>query len=63
MYRQITMGKGRIFTSSSCDIQKSVKLDRYAYDIISSCSGRSFSDKVRNLAYEYSNLKEESGNK
>ena len=39
------------------DIQKSIKIDTETKEIIESVKGRSFSDKVRNMAEEYRKLK------
>lgn len=39
------------------NIQKSIKIDNDTLEIIESCSGRSFSDKVRKMAEEYKRLK------
>lgn len=39
------------------NIQKSIKIDQETLDIINGCSGRSFSDKVRNMAKEYRKMK------
>lgn len=46
-----------IYTKLGADIQKTIKLDYKSYEIISGMHGRSFSDKVRNTAYEYERLK------
>ena len=35
------------------NIQKSIKIDKETQEIIESVKGRSFSDKVRNMAEEY----------
>ena len=34
-----------------------IKIDQETLDIINGCSGRSFSDKVRNMAKEYRKMK------
>jgi hypothetical protein len=39
------------------NIQKSIKIDKETKEIIESVKGRSFSDKVRNMAEEYLRLK------
>lgn len=39
------------------NIQKSIKIDKETQEIIESVKGRSFSDKVRNMAEEYLRLK------
>lgn len=39
------------------NIQKSIKIDRETQEIIETVKGRSFSDKVRNMAEEYLRLK------
>lgn len=48
-----------IYRKLGADIQKSIKLDFESYEIINGMPGRSFSDKVRNTAYEYRRLKEQ----
>lgn len=39
------------------NIKKSIKIDKETKEIIESVKGRSFSDKVRNMAEEYLRLK------
>ena len=39
------------------NIQKSIKIDKETQEIIESVKGRSFSDKVRNMAEDYLRLK------
>ncbi len=39
------------------NIQKSIKIDADTLEIIEAVEGRSFSDKVRNMAAEYRQLK------
>lgn len=39
------------------NIQKSIKIDTETQEIIESVKGRSFSDKVRNMAKEYKKIK------
>lgn len=39
------------------NIQKSIKIDAETQEIIESVKGRSFSDKIRNMAAEYLRLK------
>lgn len=39
------------------NIQKSIKIDAETQEIIESVRGRSFSDKIRNMAEEYQRLK------
>ena len=39
------------------NIQKSIKIDAETLEIIEAVAGRSFSDKVRNMAAEYVRLK------
>lgn len=59
------MGKGRdMYTFKrgklqhiEANIQKSIKIDTETQEIIESVRGRSFSDKVRNMAEEYRKLK------
>ena len=41
------------------NIQKSIKIDAETLEIIEEVKGRSFSDKVRNMAAEYRELKRE----
>jgi len=39
------------------NIQKSIKIDTETLEVIEGVEGRSFSDKVRNMAAEYRRLK------
>lgn len=39
------------------NIQKTIKVNEEVYRIINECSGRSFSDKIRKMAYEYEEMK------
>ena len=39
------------------NIQKSIKIDAETLEIINGVEGRSFSDKVRNMAEEYARIK------
>ena len=39
------------------NIQKSIKIDAETLEVIEAVEGRSFSDKVRNMAAEYRRLK------
>lgn len=39
------------------NIQKSIKIDAETLEVIEAVKGRSFSDKVRNMAAEYRRLK------
>lgn len=48
------------YSHIGANIQKSIKIDSETADIINQCSGRSFSDKVRNMAAEFKTLKNES---
>lgn len=41
----------------NANIQKSIKIDAETLEIIEAVKGRSFSDKVRNMATEYRRLK------
>jgi len=50
MYRWNKDGK---YEHIGANIQKSIKIDKETLDIIEGCSGRSFSDKVRNMAAEF----------
>lgn len=54
MYRWNKEGK---FEHLGANIQKSIKIDQDTFDIINGCNGRSFSDKVRNMAVEFRELK------
>lgn len=42
------VGRGTVW----CNIQKSIRIDKYTYDIINSYRGKSFSDKLRNYVYD-----------
>lgn len=48
---------GRTYEHLGANIQKSIKIDEETLEIINGCSGRSFSDKVRNMAKEYREMK------
>ncbi|MCX4292250.1 MAG: hypothetical protein OSJ36_10725 [Odoribacter sp.] len=48
---------GSTYEHMGANIQKSIKIDRETLDIINGCGGRSFSDKVRNMAKEYREMK------
>lgn len=48
---------GSTYEHMRANIQKSIKIDEETFEIINGCSGRSFSDKVRNMAKEYRKLK------
>lgn len=50
---------GREYDHLRADIQKSIKIDKGTLKIIEGCSGRSFSDKVRKMAAEYKELKQQ----
>lgn len=45
-----------------CDIHKSIKIDKRTFDIIESCAGNNFSDKLRAMAYEYDSLRSKKSN-
>lgn len=62
MYKWKDTENGKVFDHIRADIQKSIKIDQETFDIISGCSGRSFSDKVRNMAAEYVRIKESNTN-
>lgn len=47
------MFNGKFCRVGSRSIQKSIRIDQEAFNIIESLSGRSFSDKVTYLAYFY----------
>lgn len=49
---------GTRYEHIGANIQKSIKIDRETLEIIEGCHGRSFSDKVRNVAAEYKRMKE-----
>ena len=49
--------RGGRFRYIKCDIQKSIKIDKFTFEIIESCRGDNFSEKVRNLAEDYDRLK------
>lgn len=46
------------YSKLRADYQTSIRIDKRTKEIIDKMDGRSFSDKVRNLAYEYEELKE-----
>lgn len=58
MYRWKDTENGKSYDHIGANIQKSIKIDRETFEIIESCQGRSFSDKVRNMAAEYKTMKE-----
>ena len=58
MYKWKNTENGRVYDHMRANIQKSIKIDQETFDIISGCKGRSFSDKVRNMAAEYARTKE-----
>ena len=49
--------KNGTYDHIKADIQKSIKIDKETAEIIESCQGRSFSDKIRNMAGEYKRMK------
>lgn len=49
---------GTRYEHIGANIQKSIKIDRETLEVIEGCHGRSFSDKVRNMAAEYKRMKE-----
>lgn len=51
-----TFKKG-VYQHIGANIQKSIKIDAETLKIIESVRGRSFSEKVRNMAEEYKKLK------
>lgn len=59
------MGKGKTmytwkngnYQHIGANVQKSIKIDAETLEIIETVEGRSFSDKVRNMAEEYRRLK------
>ena len=58
MYRWKYTDVGRSYEHIGANIQKSIKIDAETLEIIEGCHGRSFSDKVRNMAAEYRSMKE-----
>lgn len=58
MYRWKDTDVGRLYEHIGANIQKSIKIDAETLEIIEGCHGRSFSDKVRNMAAEYRSMKE-----
>lgn len=57
MYKWKDGENGRTYAHMQANIQKSIKIDKATNDIITGCNGRSFSDKVRNMAAEFEKLK------
>lgn len=57
MYKWKEGENGKVYEHIGANIQKSIKIDRETLEIIEGCHGRSFSDKVRNMAAEYKKLK------
>lgn len=58
MYRWKETENGKTYDHIGANIQKSIKIDTETLEIIEGCHGRSFSDKVRNMAAEYRVMKE-----
>lgn len=58
MYRWKDTENGKTYEHIGANIQKSIKIDAETLEIIERCHGRSFSDKVRNMAAEYRAMKE-----
>lgn len=58
VYRWKETENGKIYDHIGANIQKSIKIDADTLEIIEGCHGRSFSDKVRNMAAEYKTMKE-----
>ena len=56
MYRWKSDGS---YNHIGASIQKSIRIDAETEKIISGMAGRSFSDKIRNLAKEYTELKKD----
>ncbi|MDD6036925.1 MAG: hypothetical protein PUC30_12195 [Lachnospiraceae bacterium] len=46
-----------------CDIQKTIKIDSYTYELIEQHNGKNFSDKLRNLVTDYETIVHEFGKK
>lgn len=57
MYRWQKTKEGEVFAHIGACIQKSIKIDKGTLEIIEECKGRSFSDKIRNMAAEYKRMK------
>lgn len=57
MYRWKETENGKTYGHIGANIQKSIKIDRETLETIEGCRGRSFSDKVRNMAAEFRELK------
>lgn len=49
--------KNGIYQHIGANIQKTIKIDAETQEIIEAVKGRSFSDRVRNIAAEYRRLK------
>nr|DAP92818.1 MAG TPA: hypothetical protein [Inoviridae sp.] len=47
--------KNRILCKIYCDVQKSIKIDKYTYEIINNYRGNSFSEKFRNYVFDREN--------
>lgn len=46
----------------SCSIQKSVRIDKYTFDVINSYPGSNFSDKLRLYVYDVEHGKKKNSN-
>lgn len=45
--------KNRFLCNIYCDVQKSIKIDKYTYEIINNYRGYSFSEKIRNYVFDH----------
>lgn len=45
--------KNRMFREIHCNVQKSIKIDKYTYEIINNYRGFSFSEKLRNYIFDH----------
>ena len=45
--------KNRFLCKIYCDVQKSIKIDNYTYEIINNYRGYSFSEKLRNYVFDH----------
>ena len=45
--------KNRFLCKIHCDVQKSIKIDKYTYEIINNYRGYSFSEELRNYVFDH----------
>lgn len=57
-YMYIKDRNGR-YSKLNADYQTSIRIDKRTKEIIDSMEGRSFSDKIRNLACQYEEMKKD----